>query len=143
MKYIGEKKKENNRNVQKRKRNVVLVHLDSIHIRLLSTGGIGGIDCKYAIVVNMFELFFYISFIVSLLIVLYFAFKTLMRVISAVSGYIAVCIVVTLTILFYPFTKKRKEDMVKWPVSTKIAIALWIVMWLMIAFIICILTIVE
>ena len=79
--------------------------------------------------------------------VLYLLVKFLIRLVPVVAGsivaYTTLVLIIVFNILFYPFTNKRKEDFIKNPTSTKIAIFLWFIMWLMIAFIVMVLILVK
>ena len=79
--------------------------------------------------------------------VLYLLVKFLIRLVPVVAGsivaYTTLVLIIVFNILFYPFTNKRKDDFIKNPTSTKIAIFLWFIMWLMIAFIVMVLILVE
>ena len=79
--------------------------------------------------------------------VLYLLVKFLIRLVPVVAGsivaYTTLVLIVVFNILFYPFTNKRKEDFIKNPTSTRIAIFLWFIMWLMIAFIVMVLILVK
>ena len=88
-----------------------------------------------------------IVLVIGLLFLLYLLFRFLIRSVPMVAGSIVAYTTLVLTliflILFYPFTNKRKEDFIKNPTSTRIAIFLWFIMWLMIAFIVFVLILVE
>ena len=79
--------------------------------------------------------------------VLYLLVKFLIRLVPVVAGsivaYTTLVLIIVFNILFYPFTNKRKEDFIKNPTSTRIAIFLWFIMWLMIAFIVMVLILVK
>lgn len=79
--------------------------------------------------------------------VLYLLVKFLIRLVPVVAGsivaYTTLVLIIVFNILFYPFTNKRKDDFIKNPTSTRIAIFLWFIMWLMIAFIVMVLILVE
>ena len=62
---------------------------------------------------------------------------------GSIVAYTTLVLIIVFNILFYPFTNKRKDDFIKNPTSTKIAIFLWFIMWLMIAFIVMVLILVE
>lgn len=67
----------------------------------------------------------------------------MMKTIPTTANYIVVFTTIMIIILFYPFTNKRKEDFIKNPTSTRIAVFLWFVMWIMISFLIMILILVK
>ncbi len=67
----------------------------------------------------------------------------MMKTIPTAANYIVVFTTIMIIILFYPFTNKRKEDFIKYPTSTRIAVFLWFVMWIMISFLIMILILVK
>ena len=79
--------------------------------------------------------------------VLYLLVRFLIRSVPVVAGsivaYTTLVLIIIFNILFYPFTNKRKEDFIKNPTSTRIAIFLWFIMWLMIAFLVMVLILVE
>ena len=84
---------------------------------------------------------------ICVLYLLYLLIRFLIRSVPVVAGSIVAYTTLVLTliflILFYPFTNKRKDDFIKNPTSTRIAIFLWFIMWLMIAFIVMVLILVE
>ena len=84
---------------------------------------------------------------ICVLYLLYLLIRFLIRSVPMVAGSIVAYTTLVLTliflILFYPFTNKRKDDFIKNPISTRIAIFLWFIMWLMIAFIVMVLILVE
>ena len=81
------------------------------------------------------------------LYLLYLLVRFLIGSVPVVAGsivaYTALVLIIIFNILFYPFTNKRKDDFIKNPTSTRIAIFLWFIMWLMIAFIVMVLILVE
>ena len=85
--------------------------------------------------------------VIGLLYLLYLLVRFLIRSVPVVAGsivaYTALVLIIIFNILFYPFTNKRKDDFIKNPTSTRIAIFLWFIMWLMIAFIVMVLILVE
>ena len=84
---------------------------------------------------------------ICVLYLLYLLIRFLIRSVPVVAGsivaYTALVLIIIFNILFYPFTNKRKDDFIKNPTSTRIAIFLWFIMWLMIAFIVMVLILVE
>ena len=84
---------------------------------------------------------------ICVLYLLYILVRFLIRSVPALAGYIVayttLVLIIIFNILFYPFTNKRKEDFIKNPTSTRIAIFLWFIMWLMIAFLVMVLILVE
>ena len=84
---------------------------------------------------------------ICVLYLLYLLVRFLIRSVPVVAGsivaYTALVLIIIFNILFYPFTNKRKDDFIKNPTSTRIAIFLWFIMWLMIAFIVMVLILVE
>ena len=84
---------------------------------------------------------------ICVLYLLYLLIRFLIRSVPVVAGsivaYTALVLIIIFNILFYPFTNKRKDDFIKNPISTRIAIFLWFIMWLMIAFIVMVLILVE
>ena len=84
---------------------------------------------------------------ICVLYLLYLLIRFLIRSEPVVAGsivaYTALVLIIIFNILFYPFTNKRKDDFIKNPISTRIAIFLWFIMWLMIAFIVMVLILVE
>ena len=85
--------------------------------------------------------------VIGLLYLLYLLVRFLIRsapmVAGSIAAYTTLVLIVVFNILFYPFTNKRKDDFIKNPTSTRIAIFLWFIMWLMIAFIVMVLILVE
>ena len=88
-----------------------------------------------------------IIIVIGLLFLLYLLVGFLIRSVPVLAGYIVayttLVLIIIFNILFYPFTNKRKEDFIKNPTSTRIAIFLWFIMWLMIAFLVMVLILVE
>ena len=88
-----------------------------------------------------------IIIVICVLYLLYLLIRFLIRSVPVVAGsivaYTALVLIIIFNILFYPFTNKRKDDFIKNPISTRIAIFLWFIMWLMIAFIVMVLILVE
>ena len=88
-----------------------------------------------------------IIIVIGLLFLLYLLVRFLIRSVPVLAGYIVayttLVLIIIFNILFYPFTNKRKEDFIKNPTSTRIAIFLWFIMWLMIAFLVMVLILVE
>ena len=88
-----------------------------------------------------------IIIVICVLYLLYLLIRFLIRSVPVVAGsivaYTALVLIIIFNILFYPFTNKRKDDFIKNPTSTRIAIFLWFIMWLMIAFIVMVLILVE
>ena len=84
---------------------------------------------------------------ICVLYLLYLLVRFLIRSVPVLAGYIVayttLVLIIIFNILFYPFTNKRKEDFIKNPTSTRIAIFLWFIMWLMIAFLVMVLILVE
>ena len=84
---------------------------------------------------------------ICVLYLLYLLIRFLIRSVPVVAGsivaYTALVLIIIFNMLFYPFTNKRKDDFIKNPISTRIAIFLWFIMWLMIAFIVMVLILVE
>ena len=84
---------------------------------------------------------------ICVLYLLYLLVRFLIRLVPLVAGsivaYTTLVLIIVFNILFYPFTNKRKDDFIKNPTSTRIAIFLWFIMWLMIAFIVMVLILVE
>lgn len=84
---------------------------------------------------------------ICVLYLLYILVRFLIRSVPVLAGYIVayttLVLIIIFNILFYPFTNKRKEDFIKNPTSTRIAIFLWFIMWLMIAFLVMVLILVE
>ena len=84
---------------------------------------------------------------ICVLYLLYLLIRFLIRSVPVVAGsivaYTTLVLIIIFNILFYPFTNKRKDDFIKNPISTRIAIFLWFIMWLMIAFIVMVLILVE
>ena len=84
---------------------------------------------------------------ICVLYLLYLLVRFLIRLVPMVAGsivaYTTLVLIIVFNILFYPFTNKRKDDFIKNPTSTRIAIFLWFIMWLMIAFIVMVLILVE
>ena len=85
--------------------------------------------------------------VIGLLYLLYLLVRFLIRsapvLTGSIAAYTTLVLIVVFNILFYPFTNKRKDDFIKNPISTRIAIFLWFIMWLMIAFIVMVLILVE
>ena len=88
-----------------------------------------------------------IIIVICVLYLLYILVRFLIRSVPVLAGYIVayttLVLIIIFNILFYPFTNKRKEDFIKNPTSTRIAIFLWFIMWLMIAFLVMVLILVE
>ena len=88
-----------------------------------------------------------IIIVIGFLFLLYLLVRFLIRSVPVLAGYIVayttLVLIIIFNILFYPFTNKRKEDFIKNPTSTRIAIFLWFIMWLMIAFLVMVLILVE
>ena len=84
---------------------------------------------------------------ICVLYLLYLLVRFLIRSAPVLTGsivaYTTLVLIIVFNILFYPFTNKRKDDFIKNPTSTRIAIFLWFIMWLMIAFIVMVLILVE
>ena len=95
----------------------------------------------------MIEIICGIIIAICVLYLLYILVRFLIRSVPVLAGYIVayttLVLIITFNILFYPFTNKRKEDFIKNPTSTRIAIFLWFIMWLMIAFLVMVLILVE
>ena len=95
----------------------------------------------------MIEIICGIIIAICVLYLLYLLVRFLIRSVPVLAGYIVayttLVLIIIFNILFYPFTNKRKEDFIKNPTSTRIAIFLWFIMWLMIAFLVMVLILVE
>ena len=91
----------------------------------------------------MTSIIFGILITIVILYLIYLLVSLLMKTIPTAANYIVVFTTIMLIILFYPFTNKRKEDFIKNPTSTRIAIFLWFIMWLMIAFLVMVLILVK
>ncbi len=91
----------------------------------------------------MTSIIFGILITIVILYLIYLLVSLLMKTIPTTANYIVVFTTIMIIILFYPFTNKRKEDFIKNPTSTRIAVFLWFVMWIMISFLIMILILVK
>lgn len=91
----------------------------------------------------MTSIFWGILITIAILYLIYLLVSLMMKTIPTTANYIVVFTTIMIIILFYPFTNKRKEDFIKNPTSTRIAIFLWFVMWIMISFLIMILILVK
>ena len=95
----------------------------------------------------MIEIICGIIIAICVLYLLYLLVRFLIRSVPVLAGYIVayttLVLIIIFNILFYPFTNKRKEDFIKNPTSTRIAVILWFVMWIMISFLVMVLILVE